>query len=120
MGFWGCCWGVPLFASFYYLLREFINSRLRKKNLPVSTQEYIDVAGIDDNGTISYIVPNTIEFHPLFHGEDSLLAQLKQRLKHPLPALRPRMTPRILPRGRRSDTLSRSPPGGELFLCVTG
>lgn len=85
MGFWGMLLGVPLFASFYYLLREFINSRLRKKNLPVSTQEYIDVAGIDDNGTISYIVPNTIEFHPLFHGEDSLLAQLKQRLKHPLP-----------------------------------
>ena len=43
------------------------------------------MAGIDENGTISYIVPNTIEFHPLFHGEDSLLAQLKQRLKHPLP-----------------------------------
>lgn len=85
MGFWGMLLGVPLFASFYYLLREFINARLRKKNLPVGTQEYVDVAGIDENGTISYIVPNTIEFHPLFHGEDSLLAQLKQRLKHPLP-----------------------------------
>ncbi|MFQ9412205.1 MAG: AI-2E family transporter [Evtepia gabavorous] len=30
MGFWGMLLGVPLFASFYYLLREFINARLRK------------------------------------------------------------------------------------------
>lgn len=77
--------GVPLFASFYYLLREFINARLRKKDLPVGTQEYIHVASIDENGTVSYIASDTIEFHPLFHGEDSLLAQLRRWLKRPLP-----------------------------------
>lgn len=85
MGFWGMLLGVPLFASFYYLLREFINARLRKRNLPVGTQEYTNIAGIDENGTISYIVPDTIEFHPLFRGEDSLLARLRQWAKHPLP-----------------------------------
>lgn len=85
MGFWGMLLGVPLFASFYYLLREFINARLRKKDLPVGTQEYIHVASIDENGTVSYIASDTIEFHPLFHGEDSLLAQLRRWLKRPLP-----------------------------------
>ena len=44
MGFWGMLLGVPLFASFYYLLREFINSRLKKKGLPLATQDYVHVA----------------------------------------------------------------------------
>ena len=83
MGFWGMLLGVPLFASFYYLLREFINARLRKKNLPVATTEYIHIMGIDDNGTVSYADPQVINFRPLIRGEDSLLAQLRQWLAHP-------------------------------------
>ena len=85
MGFWGMLLGVPLFASFYYLLREFINSRLRKKGLPLATQDYVHVAGIDENGTISYMPPPSIEFHPLFRGSDSLRAKIAQWLKHPTP-----------------------------------
>ena len=85
MGFWGMLLGVPLFASFYYLLREFINARLRKKNLPVGTQDYIHIAGIDENGTVSYIIPDSIEFHPLLRGEDSLISRLFRWIKHPLP-----------------------------------
>ena len=81
MGFWGMLLGVPLFASFYYLLREFINSRLRKKDLPLATREYVHIAGIDDNGTISYMPPPVIQFQPLFRGEDSLWARLRRRVK---------------------------------------
>lgn len=76
--------GVPLFASFYYLLREFINARLRKKSLPLETQEYVHVSGIDEKGSISYLPPPVIEFHPLFRGKDSLWARLRRRLRHPL------------------------------------
>ncbi len=85
MGFWGMLLGVPLFASFYYLLREFINSRLKKKGLPLATQDYVHVAGIDENGTISYMPPPSIDFHPLFRGNDSLRAKITKWLKHPTP-----------------------------------
>ena len=81
MGFWGMLLGVPLFASFYYLLREFINSRLRKKDLPLATREYVHIAGIDDNGTISYMPPPIIQFQPLFRGENSLRAHLCRRMR---------------------------------------
>ena len=85
MGFWGMLLGVPLFASFYYLLREFINSRLKKKGLPLATQDYVHVAGIDENGTISYMPPPSIEFHPLLRGSNSLRAKIAQWLQHPTP-----------------------------------
>lgn len=89
MGFWGMLLGVPLFASFYYLFREFINSRLRKKDLPVATQEYVHVSSIDDDGTIVYSDPQTIEFQSLFRGETSLWAHLRRRVPHPLPTKKP-------------------------------
>lgn len=85
MGFWGMLLGVPLFASFYYLLREFINSRLKKKGLPLATQDYVHIAGIDENGTISYMPPPSLEFHPLLVGENSLRARAARWLKHPTP-----------------------------------
>lgn len=79
MGFWGMLLGVPLFASFYYLLREFINSRLRKKKLPVATQEYIHIAAIDDNGAVTYNTLDTIDFPAIFHGEESLWNQFRRK-----------------------------------------
>ncbi len=79
MGFWGMLLGVPLFASFYYLLREFVNSRLRQRDLPVRTKDYIHVAGIEENGTITYLPPPAIQFQPLFRGEDSLWARLRRK-----------------------------------------
>ena len=85
MGFWGMLLGVPLFASFYYLLREFINSRLKKKGLPLATQDYVHVAGIDENGTISYMPPPSIEFHPLLRGSNSLRAKIVQWFQQPTP-----------------------------------
>ena len=79
MGFWGMLLGVPLFASFYYLLREFVNSRLRQRDLPVRTKDYIHIAGIEENGTINYLPPPAIQFQPLFRGEDSLWARLRRK-----------------------------------------
>ena len=84
MGFWGMLLGVPLFASFYYLFREFINSRLKKKALPVATDEYIHISSIDNTGAISYNDPRTIEFHCLFKGTDSLWGRLCQRINRSL------------------------------------
>ena len=81
MGFWGMLLGVPLFASFYYLAREFINSRLRRKSLPINTLEYVNAAGFDDKGALTHVEPKGIEFNPLFRGENSLFNQLRRMLK---------------------------------------
>lgn len=51
MGFWGMIIGVPLFASIYYLLKRLINHLLTKRNLPLATQDYVPMEGIDENGT---------------------------------------------------------------------
>lgn len=81
MGFWGMLLGVPLFASFYYLSREFVNSRLRRKSLPINTLEYVNAAGFDDKGALTHVEPKGIEFNPLFRGENSLFNQLRRMMK---------------------------------------
>lgn len=116
MGFWGMLLGVPLFASFYYLLREFINARLRKKSLPLETQEYVHVSGIDEKGSISYLPPPVIEFHPLFRGEDSLVGPASAAPAPPplpVPGFPPRQSPRSV-----SPVILICFLGGD-FLCVT-
>ena len=85
MGFWGMLLGVPLFASFYYLLREFINSRLSKKDLPMATQDYINVSGIDEDGTLHYTEPKRIKFYPLVKGDNSYWSQFRTWLDRPIP-----------------------------------
>ncbi len=85
MGFWGMLLGVPLFASFYYLLRELVNSRLSKKDLPTSTQDYINVSGIDEDGTLHYTEPKRIQFYPLVKGDDSYWSQFRTWLDRPIP-----------------------------------
>ena len=40
-GFVGMILAVPCFAVIYPMFREAVNSRLRKKNLPVSSENYI-------------------------------------------------------------------------------
>lgn len=97
MGFWGMLLGVPLFASFYYLLREFINSRLRKKNLPDATNEYVHAVGINEDGSIRTIEPNVIQFYPLFTGNDSYLSQLKQWFERPISKQRAKASGIIIP-----------------------
>ena len=80
MGFWGMLLGVPLFASFYYLLREFINAKLKKKDLPEASQDYVDIIGISPAGTITYAEPQGVQFPALFKGEDSLISRLKRKM----------------------------------------
>jgi len=50
LGFWGMIIGVPLFASIYYLLKQFTNHLLRKRNLPLRTLEYVSIEGISKDG----------------------------------------------------------------------
>lgn len=87
MGFWGMLLGVPLFASLYYLIREFINSRLRKKDLPTNTKEYITAAGFDETGALTHVEPRGIEFSPLFFGDNSLFNQLRRMIKEKAEAI---------------------------------
>ena len=81
MRFWGMLLGVPLFASFAYLLRELINFLLRRKGLPVNEKAYLNIESIDESGRIRYQKASVIDFPPLFRGEDSLLARLRRNLK---------------------------------------
>lgn len=98
MGFWGMLLGVPLFASFYYLAREFINSRLRKKSLPINTKEYVNAAGFDDQGALTHVEPKGIEFSPLFFGENSLFNQLRRMIREKA----------ALTRGKKTDDIDDS------------
>ncbi len=88
MGFWGMLLGVPLFASFYYLLRELVDSRLRKRHLPESTEEFMRIDHIDASGTVHYAEQDLPNFRPIFVGEDSVLRQLVRSLTQPSAHLR--------------------------------
>ena len=79
MGFWGLLLGVPLFASFYYLFREFIDTRLQKKRLPVPTEEYVDVISISPGGELVHAEPQKVRFPALFWGEDSLVNRMRRK-----------------------------------------
>lgn len=54
LGFWGMIVGVPLFASFYYLLKQLVNHLLKKRNLPLSTLDYVSMDGISETGEPIY------------------------------------------------------------------
>lgn len=49
-GVTGMIVGVPLFAVIYAMLKSFIGSSLRKKQLPQDTASYISLSNIDENG----------------------------------------------------------------------
>jgi predicted PurR-regulated permease PerM len=85
LGFWGMLLGVPLFASFYYLFREFINARLKKRDLPVATQDYVHIKTIAEDGKISYQEEESIQFQNLILGENSILAQIFRLVRRPIP-----------------------------------
>lgn len=53
-GFWGMIIGVPVFAAIYHLLKQLINHLLGKRSLPLSTNEYLEVEGISEDGTLFY------------------------------------------------------------------
>lgn len=57
LGFWGLVVGVPLFASFYYLAKEFINYLLTKRSLPTTTDIYVELDSISESGELLPMQP---------------------------------------------------------------
>lgn len=95
MGFWGMLLGVPLFASFYYLAGEFFRARLRKRNLPVSTAEYVNISSIENDGRIVYLEKNIEAPHPLRKRKARLLLRkLHQQQSAPPPDDAPEPPPK--------------------------
>ncbi len=54
-GVFGMIIGVPIFAVIYAAVRSFINARLMKKNMSLSTLDYISVGAVDETGFHEYI-----------------------------------------------------------------
>ena len=46
-GFPGMIFGVPTFAVIYHILTKSVNERLKRKNLPVETEQYVSVHSIE-------------------------------------------------------------------------
>lgn len=59
-GFAGMIIGVPLFAVIYYLCKNFINSRTRRRGLPIQSDQYLNLDKIDEE---------TLEFIPIQEPE---------------------------------------------------
>lgn len=54
-GFAGMLLGVPVFAVIYYMIKTYIEWRLRQKKLPTNTKEYAAVAYVEcENNTLVY------------------------------------------------------------------
>lgn len=47
-GFLGMLFGVPVFAVIYYLVRQYVNYLIRKKNLTEVSEEYIKIKAVDE------------------------------------------------------------------------
>lgn len=54
-GVMGMVVGVPVFAVIYAAIRSFVNTMLRKKNIPYKTDDYINIAAIKDDTLYEYI-----------------------------------------------------------------
>lgn len=47
--------GVPVFAVFYAAVKSFVNTLLRKKNIPQETDAYINVAAVEKDALYEYV-----------------------------------------------------------------
>lgn len=47
-GFFGMLLGVPTFAVIYYIIQQVVKSRMEKKKLPSTTEEYVELITIDE------------------------------------------------------------------------
>ena len=65
-GFLGMIIGVPFFAVVYALTRRIIDRMLKKRNLPISTSEYMDLDHIDENNENTFIEKNNNETKRFF------------------------------------------------------
>ena len=52
-GFFGMLLGVPVFAMIYYIVQRLVNHSIKKRQLPLATDAYVDVKSVDlTNGTL--------------------------------------------------------------------
>ena len=65
-GFLGMIIGVPFFAVVYAMTRRIIDRMLKKRNLPISTSEYMDLDHIDENNENTFIEKNNNETKRFF------------------------------------------------------
>ena len=65
-GFLGMIIGVPFFAVVYAMTRRIIDRMLKKRNLPISTSEYMDLDHIDENNENTFIKKNNNETKRFF------------------------------------------------------
>ena len=65
-GFLGMIIGVPFFAVVYAMTRRIIDRMLKKRNLPISTSEYMDLHHIDENNENTFIEKNNNETKRFF------------------------------------------------------
>ena len=65
-GFLGMIIGVPFFAVVYAMTRRIIDRMLKKRNLPISTSEYMDLDHIDVNSENAFIEKNNNETKRFF------------------------------------------------------
>lgn len=59
-GFLGMLFGVPVFAVIYYLVRQYVNYLIRKKNLTEVSEEYIKIKAVDEK-TNTFIYSDNYE-----------------------------------------------------------
>ena len=65
-GFLGMIIGVPFFAVVYAMTRRIIDRMLKKRNLPISTSEYMNLDHIDVNRENAFIEKNNNETKRFF------------------------------------------------------
>ncbi len=58
-GVLGMIIGVPFFAVIFAFIKSFVNSALRRKDMPESTSPYMDVGLIDDQGVYHKYMPES-------------------------------------------------------------
>lgn len=69
-GFWGLLCGVPLFAVIYELFSEFVNKKLRRKQLPTGTDVY---------ETLDYVDSDTGDIVKFKEKDETNVSQSKQK-----------------------------------------
>ena len=47
--------GVPVFATFFYIIKKAAEAILRRRNLPTDTEEYVRVDYIDEDNQFHYL-----------------------------------------------------------------
>lgn len=73
-GFAGMLLGVPVFAVIYYMIKTYIEWRLRVKKLPTSTKEYSAVAYVESES-------NTLVYQKEIEGKEGILKKIIKKEK---------------------------------------